>query len=107
MDEPRDFETALTGFLAASQAIVNAHYAAHLQNLMPPALVAEPGRRYVRIACQDSRNGGRYAWAFVDQTNGDILLAAGWKAPAKHARGNIYAKNPVASIGPHGPAYLR
>lgn len=28
-------------------------------------------------------------YAFIDLTNGDILKPASWKAPAKHARGNI------------------
>jgi hypothetical protein len=30
---------------------------------------------------------------FIDLTNGDILKADGWKAPAKHARGNIRVGN--------------
>jgi hypothetical protein len=29
-------------------------------------------------------------YCFVDKSNGDILRAATWKAPAKIARGNIY-----------------
>lgn len=29
------------------------------------------------------------AFAFIDLTNGDIFKPASWKAPAKHARGNI------------------
>ena len=49
----------------------------------------------------------RSAWAFIDSTNGDVLKPASWKAPAKHARGNIFAENPVANVSPYGPAYLR
>jgi len=44
----------------------------------------EPGRKYFRLVT--SRGS---AFAFVDMTNGDILKPAGWKTPAKHARGNI------------------
>lgn len=45
---------------------------------------------------------------FVDRTNGDVLKAASWKAPAKHARGNIFDKNTgLGSMGEFGPAYLK
>ena len=51
---------------------------------------------------------GSSAWAFVDIKTGDVLKPASWKAPAKHARGNIFDKsNGLGSIGPYGPAYLR
>lgn len=47
-----------------------------------------PGRKYARLVTQ--RDGApRSAMGFIDMTNGDILKADGWKAPAKHARGNI------------------
>ena len=60
------------------------------------------GKRYIRITCD------RSVHAFVDKTNGDVLKPASWKAPAKHARGNIFdAKNGLGSMGPFGPAYLR
>jgi hypothetical protein len=50
----------------------------------------------------------RSAWAFVDKTTGDVLKAASWKKPAKHARGNIFDEwNGLKSVGPYGPAYLR
>ena len=42
------------------------------------------GRRYIRISYRGS------AFCFVDMTNGDVLKCAGWKAPAKGARGNIF-----------------
>lgn len=46
------------------------------------------GQKYARLitVC-----GGqtRSAMGFIDLTNGNILKAAGWSAPAKGARGNI------------------
>lgn len=50
----------------------------------------EVGVKYARLV-QAGTNGNdsRSAYAFIDLTNGDILKTAGWKAPAKHARGNI------------------
>ena len=60
------------------------------------------GNRYVRVL-----RGGS-AHCFVDKTNGDVLKPHNWKAPAKHARGNIYdAKNGLGWMGEYGPAYLR
>jgi len=59
------------------------------------------GRKYAKLL---SNNGGA-AWGFVDMTTGDLLKAASWSAPAKHARGNIasaeYGKNYVWT----GPNY--
>lgn len=49
---------------------------------------ALPGKKYARLVTV--RNGQRSsAMGFVNLENGDILKADGWKAPAKHARGNI------------------
>ncbi len=38
---------------------------------------------------------------------GDVLKCASWKAPAKHARGNIFADNPHAGCNKWGTDYLR
>lgn len=41
-------------------------------------------------------------------TTTENFEAAGWKAPAKHARGNIFdERNGLGAMGPYGPAYLR
>lgn len=80
-------------------------------------VVVEPGRKYARLV--DTNEIGetvrRSAMGFIDLTNGDILKADGWKAPAKHARGNIRVGNVEnlwngAFYSPHGGlfvAYLR
>lgn len=63
---------------------------------------AHQGARYIRIM----RGGSVHA--FVDRTNGDVLKPASWKAPAKHARGNIFDNNNgLGSMLWTGPAYLR
>jgi hypothetical protein len=50
----------------------------------------------------------RSAFCFIDKATGDVLKAASWSAPAKHARGNVFDQhNGLAQIGPYGPAYLR
>jgi hypothetical protein len=50
--------------------------------------VDAPGKRFVRIVMVPN-GGGRSVHAFVDLTTGDLLKAAGWKAPAKGPRGNL------------------
>jgi hypothetical protein len=47
-----------------------------------------PGKRFVRIV-MTARGGQRSVHAFYDIKNGDVLKAAGWKAPAKHVRFNL------------------
>ncbi len=73
-----------------------------------PQLSAEMGRRYVRIVktlYRDPTN--RSVFCFVDTTTGNVLKAAGWKAPAKHARGNIYADdNGAGAVSAYGARYL-
>ena len=67
----------------------------------------EIGPKNVRIVKIES-HGGKSVVCFVDKATGNILKAAGWKAPAKGARGNIYTKDYVGKITPHGAwLYLR
>lgn len=76
-------------------------------SLNKPRYYAERGSRYIRIV-RDENGGSRSAFCFIDSQNGDILKAAGWKAPAKHARGNIMTDtHGIERLGPYGPAYLR
>jgi len=51
--------------------------------------VDTPGRKYVRIVMKPKGDTGGSVHAFVNLENGDLLKAAGWKAPAKGARGNV------------------
>lgn len=37
---------------------------------------------------------------------GDIHKPASWSAPARHARGSVFAADFGTAAGPHGPAYL-
>lgn len=121
-----EFDAALTAFVAAAQAIVDAAYITY--PFPSPVLTIDRGRRYVRIwrqerracekhddclACKElaiacakeqgeemyvSHSGhlSRSAHCFVDMTNGDILKPDSWKKPAKHARGNIFSGEPAS-----------
>lgn len=51
--------------------------------------VATPGAKNVRIVMKARGDMGGSVHAFVSLETGDLLKAAGWKAPAKGARGNL------------------
>ena len=60
------------------------------------------GRRHAKIIKTGSVH------YFVDLENGDVLKAASWKVPVKHARGNIFDdNNGLEMMNWTGPAYLR
>lgn len=73
----------------------------------------------VRLVVEAPRKGGRYVrvwrtdgafrliFAFVCTKTGDILKPATWKAPAKHARGNIFQASHATCTGPYGVLYLK
>jgi len=70
--------------------------------LAPDEMSFKQGSRYIKII----RGGSVHC--FVDRTNGDVLKSASWKAPAKHARGNIFnIDNGLDCMGPYGAAYLK
>ena len=98
----RNFDAAFATFLAGVKKISEDYMAKNFPNNPREEFTYTDGKRYVRVC-----HGGS-AYCFVDKTNGDVLKPAGWKAPAKHARGNIFDEaNGLATMGPYGPAYLR
>ena len=60
-------------------------------------ITIKPGRKFIKIIRDNS------VWGFVAYSDGmhkgvpmkrgDVLKAAGWSAPAKHTRGNIFDNN--------------
>ena len=99
----------LNRWLTAAQTIINENYASKFPNLTPSVLEMSDGRRYIRIdSIVDNGAGQRSVWAFIDKWSGDILKPAGYKAPAKHARGNLFdSTGGVGWLTPYGPAYLK
>lgn len=102
-------------------------YVAHVQGLQdqyfakmgytfaaPPRITFDMGGRYVRIVLNECDKEGnmrpdaRSVHTFLDQTNGDILKSATWKAPAKNGvRANINVAGWEARINHNGANYLR
>ena len=67
------------------------------------------GNKYMKVMDGDT------VWAFISMVDGelknspikkgDLLKPATWKAPAKHARGNII--DGTAQWGEYGPSYIK
>mgnify|MGYP003626674204 CR=1 FL=1 len=71
------------------------------------------GGRYLRIVSGMRTAAGeltdqRSAFAFIDTRTGNVLKPAGWRGPAKHARGNVFAVDGgISCVGAHGIAHRR
>jgi len=82
----------------------------HIDKLLCEAIGREQairhseGNKYIKLIVTQDGINGRHVWGFVDKSNGDILRAACWTRPAKHARGNIY--QPPWDVTWTGPKYL-
>jgi hypothetical protein len=93
-------------FQCLLQHRVQTYWAKSFNLGFPPVIEIMAGVKYSRIVLMQGP-GVRSAYGFIDLTNGDLLKSDGWKKPAKHARGNIFADNPLAGCGPYGMAYLK
>lgn len=105
-EQMHDFDQALTSFLHDSQKKIDASHRGS-ENVK---LEKSEGPKYIRIVYAISSEGkvfSKSAWAFVDKVTGDIFKPAGWKAPAKTARANVFRPDSWASVTEYGPAYLR
>jgi len=93
-------------FATAADEVIKENYDLHGYTFGDPKpLEITFGRRYAKVI---DVSQGRSAWAFVDMATGEILKAASWAAPAKHARGTILAEDHGKSaVSAYGPHYLR
>ena len=91
-------------FTARCQTMTDTHYAKTHDRVAPPTFTVDFGRKFARIVRNDA---GQSVHCFVDMTNGDVRKAAGWKAPAKHARGNINDDSQgMDAMTPYGAVYM-
>lgn len=96
------FDNCFKAWMIWLQAETDQYYKKNFSNLEPKKFSFSRGRNYIKII-EDNRS----VYCFVNTKNGDILKAASWNAPAKHARGNIFERDSWKNCGPYGPAYLR
>jgi hypothetical protein len=97
--------------MRALSAFVDVHFAKSFSRWLSEAgEVAEYllsytiGKKYIRIV--DELSNGTSAYGFIDKS-GNVLKAATWARPAKHARGSIYnLGNPADGAGKWGVLYM-
>jgi len=85
------------------------YYTNHNMTKLYKPLVVEVGSKYIRLW------SGTSCWGFISRVDGDLkglpikkgdlLKPATWKAPAKHARGNIVEG--TAQWTEYGPSYIK
>lgn len=101
----------IENFVSSVQAISDKYYQTNFSRLTPSKMSYTLGHRYTRIVktSRHTHDDGRIedgqssVYCFIDMTNGDVLKAAGWKAPAKNfARGNLNDdKQGLGRCGPY------
>lgn len=103
-----EFRRLAGQFLAYAQDTVDTHMREKFPTLARKILTLEWGQRYARIVVSSEGSKTGSAFGFIDITNGDLLKASTWKAPAKIPRGNLYDKSTWGrSHDSYGMAYLR
>ena len=99
-----DFNTALDGFIEKANVKINYNYDTRFPNITRELLESKPvaaSAKYVRVI----KGGAIYC--FISLETGDIFKPAGYKAPAKGVRGNIFAEdNGVNCAGVYGISYM-
>lgn len=113
------FPVALQTWLQGCQEIMDQDHARWTPNIAKSILQAVDLQKFVRIVRKFEVEKFGSCHAFVAKETfstrnlgqvkiGDIFKPASWKAPAKHARGNIFNQdNGLTRMGPNGPAYLK
>lgn len=106
-------------WLAGVQKVIDAAYLKGVP-IVPPLMTIEEGSRFLKVVrTNDGGKGQVSVYCFVCREDfgtktlgvmqcGDVLLPASWRAPARHARGNLFDKfKGLSQIGPYGVAYLK
>jgi hypothetical protein len=119
------FRTKLSDFIGLIQRKTDENFTENFPTLISDAISYECGQKYIRIIKQGRTKDALRArivntdrcsvWGFIaiydnpkkNEKTGDILKAAGWKTPAKHSRGSIFAADPWQGMDVYGPAYLK
>ena len=95
----------LERYVARLDELCVAYYEDRFDHIEAPEIRVELGRKYAKVI--NGRNGGS-VHTFIDLTNGNILKAASYKAPAPNGvRGNIFDDDcGMSCVGPFGALYV-
>jgi hypothetical protein len=98
---PLSFDAALAAFVAAVNEGFdkqNAKMADTFPDGYYKPVQLEAGSKNIRVvSVSGGRGGSRSCYCFVEKATGNVLKSAGWKAPAKGARANIYKPESYAA----------
>lgn len=92
-----DFEAALEAYRALTEKTLREHFDRNGFTFAVPCVkVRSRGRKnaildYFETKDGETREHSTRVQAFVDIETGDVFKPASYRAPAKHARGNIYS----------------
>lgn len=112
------FHGALQTWMNGCQKIMDEHHARWVPGITRSVLKAVDLQKFVRVIRTLETGDQGSCEAFVAKETfsnrtlghvkiGDVFKPASWKAPAKHARGNIFNDDHgLSKMGPYGPAYL-
>ncbi len=109
------FDEALEDFRATAEGVKRTHFATQgFTFAVPTVTIAKGGRKFIKLIAGENDPATGEArthtgvHSFVEVATGDIFKPASFKAPAKHARGNIYRGNGADSMEAAGNIkYLR
>ena len=99
-------------FTQKCEELVQTHFMERGYKHSTPYIKARFGRRYAKLVEHEIQKSDGEArrvrvYCFIDMTNGNILKAATWNAPAKHARGSIMKEDFGMSVmTPYGAPYM-
>lgn len=112
VNEPKDMDKSLKTFLKGLDNLMETYYKKmKYTNLPKPEHGFDKGGRYIKVWRKSGPS--KSVVVFIDNkegpTYGAIYKPAGWKAPAKGIRGNIFStQNGLEAIGMSGSAiYFR
>ena len=105
----KDITKEVNEFVKCVDELIYNEYTTRFSKLEVPTLKVREGSKYYKLIKSGS------VWGFISKYDGvhkgssvrvgDLLMAAGRNAPAKHSRGNII--DGTASYGVYGPTYLK
>ena len=97
---------ALADFVELLQKNTNEYFAKHYHRLVAPTFTANMGKKYFKIVIDNGTQ--RSVHCFVD-LQGNVYKAAGWAAPAKGVRYNLFNADDMLklrTVAGHHSSYL-
>jgi hypothetical protein len=113
-----NYESALESFVAEVNDLIQQYWdeKGYTHARAPVVRINGNGRSYTKLVKEDDGgHGSKSVYCFVRKSEnaskgslvGDILKAASWSAPAKHARGNIFNENRMDAVTQFGAVYMQ